>query len=313
IAIAPLLGRVVQRYSILPFTRLELLASGEEEVEEICSEYLDFIIAKGREEEACRAIVRYLRDHDHEWDEILLAALPGNSPTLRLLGSNAASESLQVQPVSTDLALYLELPDNYTEFLQGLGTSLKREIRKDRRTAASKGHRFRVIDDPREFDEAFAILIKLHQSRWNSRGEPGVFGNARFRAFHELLAGRLLGRDRLKLFVLEVGGEPIAALMAFTYDRKVLLYQSGFLAGRRVLLHPGSAIRDMAIEWSIAQGYTEWDFMKTQPGSYKYRWSSQGRELAAIRISRPQYKETIHIAASRVIDGLKHIRRALTS
>src|SRR5215813_12630577 len=213
IAIAPLLGRVVQRYSILPFTRLELLASGEEEVEEICSEYLDFIIAKGREEEACRAIVRYLRDHDHEWDEILLAALPGNSPTLRLLGSNAASESLQVQPVSTDLALYLELPDNYTEFLQGLGTSLKREIRKDRRTAASKGHRFRVIDDPREFDEAFAILIKLHQSRWNSRGEPGVFGNARFRAFHELLAGRLLGRDRLKLFVLEVGGEPIAALM----------------------------------------------------------------------------------------------------
>jgi len=312
VAIAPLLKREIQRYSLLQFTRLEFLASGEEEEEEICSEYLDFIVRRGREAECSQSIVRYLRDHDEDWDEVLLAAVPGNSPNLPLIGENADAESLRVQSVSTDLALYLELPDSYSGFVNMLSPSLKREIRKDRRLLAAKGHRFRVIDNPGEFEEGLATLARLHQSRWTSRGEPGVFSNSKFKAFHESLAGRLLRKGRLKLFVLDVAGEPIAALMAFTYEKKALLYQSGFLAGSRVLFHPGTAIRDLAIEWSIGEGYTEWDFMKTQPGSYKYRWTSQAREITAVRMSRSHSKETIHCAASRVIDGLKQIRRALT-
>jgi CelD/BcsL family acetyltransferase involved in cellulose biosynthesis len=312
VAIAPLLKREIQRYSVLPFTRLEFLASGEAEQEEICSEYLDFIVRRGCEAESTESLAGYLRDHGEDWDEILLAAMPGNSPNLPLINQNADPESLRVQTASTDLALYLELPDTYSSFVDRLGPSLKREIRKDRRILVARGYRFRVIDNPAEFEEGFGILTRLHQLRWTSRGEPGVFSNSNFRTFHESLAGRLLPKGRLKLFVLEVAGEPIAALMAFTYERRVLLYQSGFLAGSRVLFHPGSAIRDLAIEWSIGEGYAEWDFMKAQPGSYKYRWTSQGREIKTVRMSRSHSKETIHCAASRVIDGLKHIRRALT-
>jgi len=312
IAIAPLLKRTVPRYSCLAFTRLEFMATGEDEAEEICSEYLDFIVLPGRESEVSESIACYLREHDEDWDEIYLQAMPGNSPNLPLIVHNAGAECLNVEPLSTDLAVYLDLPGTYSDFVGGLGTSLRRELRKDRRIAAAKGYRFHVIEGPDRFEEGFGTLMRLHQSRWTSRGEPGVFGNARFVAFHELLAERLLGKGRLKLFVLEVTGQSIAALMAFIHDKKVFLYQSGFLAGSRVLSHPGSAIRDMAIEWSITQGYTEWDFMKAQPGSYKYRWSSQAREIGAIRISRPQSKETIHWAASRVIGGLRQIRRALT-
>lgn len=312
VAIAPLLKRVVQRYSFLEFARLEFLASGEAEEEEICSEYLDFIIRRGREAEFVESITSYLRDNNEDWDEVLLTAVPGNSQNLRLINESADAEALRVQAVSSDLALYLELPDTYSSFVEMLSPSLKREIRKDRRVLAAKGHRFRVIDADGEFEEGFDIMTRLHQSRWTSRGEPGVFSNSKFRAFHESVAGRLLDKDRLKLFVLEVAGEPIAALMAFTYQKKVLLYQSGFLAGSRVLFHPGTVIRDLAIEWSIGEGYVEWDFMKTQPGSYKYRWTSQAREITTVRLSRSHSKETIYSAASRVVDSLKHIRRALT-
>jgi len=312
IAIAPLLKRTVQRYSFLPFCRLEFLASGEAEAEETCSPYLDFIISKGREPEAVSLIARYLREHDDDWDEILLAAMPAASPNLPLMAQSSVADSLNVQPVSTEPALYLELPDIYADFVDRLSPSLKREIRKDRRVAAAKGYRFRVIDDPGGFQDGFRTLIGLHQSRWTSRGEPVVFGNPRFRRFHELLAERILSKRWLKLFILEVAGEPIAALMAFTFGDRVILYQSGFRAGCRTLFHPGSAVRDMAIEWSIAEGYKEWDFLRTQPGSYKYRWTSQARYLTCTRVSRFQSKEIVYATASRVIDSIRHIRRALT-
>ncbi len=47
VGIAPLLMRKVLYYGAFPFQRLELLGSREDKKDEICSDYLDFIIKKG--------------------------------------------------------------------------------------------------------------------------------------------------------------------------------------------------------------------------------------------------------------------------
>src|SRR5262245_56250139 len=71
IGIAPMGKRLVQHYGLLPFRRLEFLASGEEEADEICSDYLDFILQAGRESEALKAILESIYEAQ-DWDEILL-------------------------------------------------------------------------------------------------------------------------------------------------------------------------------------------------------------------------------------------------
>ena len=89
------------------------------------------------------------------------------------------------------------------------------------------------------------------------------------------------------------------------------LYQSGFSPGGS-LRHPGSLIRALAIEDSINQGILEWDFLKAAPDSYKYRWSSQVKDLVALRITRPRSKEALYSTAAKIVDGLRQVKRALT-
>ena len=72
IGIAPMLKRTVQHYGVLPFRRIEFLASGEEEADEICSDYLDFILLRGRETEALDCKMRNIYEIDTDWDEVLL-------------------------------------------------------------------------------------------------------------------------------------------------------------------------------------------------------------------------------------------------
>src|SRR5438034_8066858 len=72
IGIAPLLRRMVQHYGWLPYRRIEFLASGEAEADEICSDYLDFIFRRGREADALEAILNYLHRPQADWDEMLL-------------------------------------------------------------------------------------------------------------------------------------------------------------------------------------------------------------------------------------------------
>src|SRR5947208_10757678 len=73
IGIAPLLRREMRHYGVLPYRRLEFLASGEDEADEVCSEYLDFILRRGRAEEALAGIYEFLHAHAAEWDELLLS------------------------------------------------------------------------------------------------------------------------------------------------------------------------------------------------------------------------------------------------
>ncbi|HKV42167.1 MAG TPA: GNAT family N-acetyltransferase [Blastocatellia bacterium] len=309
IALAPLIHRTVQHYGLLPFRRLELLASGEDEDDEICSEYLDFILRRGRETEAMEAIVDFLRNQD-DWDELLLKNLSGSSPALLRLLTWPEELLANGQVPDSKPGVFIPLPASHSQFLDGISKSLRREIRKARRTAASQGYQFRVIDGVDGFEESFELLIGIHQSRWSARGKPGVFASPKFLKFHRLLAPKLIENGWLKLFVLRIAGKPVAALYAFTYGNKVHLYQSGFLSGQSSVANPGTLIRDFAIEWAIGAGYKEWDFLKAEAGSYKFRWSGNTREIVNFRLAQPRSKELIYATTTRVMDGLRHIRRA---
>ncbi|HEY6334217.1 MAG TPA: GNAT family N-acetyltransferase, partial [Blastocatellia bacterium] len=166
-------------------------------------------------------------------------------------------------------------------------------------------------DEEGEFEGAFETLIRLHEARWTPQGKPGAYANENFSRFHHMLASKIVNRGWIKLFIVYISGEPIAALQVFAYDKKLLVYQSGLSSSEIPVRHPGTLIRDMAIEWSIAHGFTEWDMLRSRPGSYKLRWASHTREILGLRLARHRSKEMIYATTARVMDGLRQIRRAL--
>lgn len=311
IGIAPLLKRTVQHYGLLPFRRLELLASGEDEADEICSDYLDFIIRKGREEATVKALLDYLFKTDCDWDEILLTDVAAESINLPMLKNLCETTGTKCEVMRDQFCTYLTLPGGWEEFVEGLSQNFRRKIQKDRRALAAGGGRLQIIDSREEFEPAFDALIRLHQQRWTGRGEPGVFASEKFTRFHRLVAPKLLDKGWLRLFMVYFRDEPVSALYAFTYNRKMYYYQGGFTEARGALTSPGTLVQSYAVETAIKMGLYEYDFLKGGESGYKTKWGGQTRSIIQMRLAQPDSKEALYSTTTKVLEGLRSIKRAL--
>jgi CelD/BcsL family acetyltransferase involved in cellulose biosynthesis len=311
IGIAPLLKRTIQYYGLFQYRRIEFLGSGEDEADEICTEYLDFIILRGREEEVLRCMFGYLHGEEG-FDEMLLTSISGTSANLPIVQALAAAEGTVATTTSDGIAIFRELPASWEGFLSSLSRDFRKKLLRDLRTFENEGGELLEIESEESFTTHFPTLIELHQSRWRAQGEPGVFASERFRAFHTRVAARLLPKRWVKLFVMKVAGIPIAALYDFVYAGKLYYYQSGFRTEASKLASPGMLIRTLGIRSAIEHGLTECDFLKGQPGSYKFRWGGKTRPIVQLRIARVNSKETVFNAAAAVVAGLRHVKRVLT-
>lgn len=310
IAIAPLLKRVVQHYA-LTYRRLEFLASGEDQADEICSDYLDFILQRGREAEALQAIFNYLQQHRTAWDEVILSNMTEESPSLPLLKKISVSHGLPYTVTPTETAFYLPLPSDWETFLEQRSRQLRQKLRRERRVAAEHGSSFEVIDSSAKFDETFDTLIRLHQARWAERGEPGVFASEKFTRFHRLLTPKLLTQGWLKLYVLNIEEEPVSVLYTFHYQQKAYYYQTSFKPVLHRLFSPGTLNISYGIEDAINSGLTEWDFLKGQDDTYKTRWGAETRSIVRVRLAQSQPKELLYNLATRSRNRLRDIRGSL--
>jgi CelD/BcsL family acetyltransferase involved in cellulose biosynthesis len=311
IGIAPMLKRTVQHYGVLPFRRIEFLASGEDEADEICSDYLDFILKRGREEEAVKGIVKYIQEEDADWDEVLLTDVSGDSPNLPLLKTLCEDRNTRLQTMRDELCVYVQLPDSWDELLKNLKKSFRQKINRDRRAFAGQEGELKVIESREGFEEGFDALVELHQQRWLSKGMPGVFSSEKFTRFHRLFAPKAIQNSWLKLYLALKDGEPIAAIYNFAYNHKIHSYQSGFRQENSGLHSPVVLLRSFAIEHAIGFGCREYDFLKGREGSYKFEWLPQTRNIVQLRLAQSRTKEALYTTTTKVIDGLRNIKKSL--
>jgi CelD/BcsL family acetyltransferase involved in cellulose biosynthesis len=313
VGIAPMLKRTVQHYGVLPFRRIEFLASGEEETDEICSEYLDFILLRGRETEALDVMLHYIYEKDNDWDEILLTNMVGDSVNLLFVKGFCEGYAISLRQVHEEISIYLPLTKSFEEIVQSLGTHFRRRIRQDRKTFAAYGGEIRLIKNASDFEEGFMALVDLHQDRWTSRGDKGVFASEKFMRFHRLLTVKAIEKNWLRLYLALKDGKAIAATYNFARGNKSYYYQSGFRLENSGLHSPGLLIQGYSIEDSIQEGLEEFDFLKGKPGSYKFRWLPQTRKIVQMRLAQSHTKEALYNTTSKFIGGLRNIKRSLKS
>jgi CelD/BcsL family acetyltransferase involved in cellulose biosynthesis len=311
IGIAPLLKRTVRHYGLLPFRRLEFLASGEEEADEICSDYLDFIVQCNREKEVLEAFLDFLLQEETGWDELLLTDIAGLSPNLPIIRDLSEARGLSWQVTREQICIFVPLPDNHTTLLNNLSSQKRKRINKDRRVSKEQGmtaERFASADD---FNDAFDTLVRLHQERWTSRGFPGSFASEKFSRFHRELAPKLLKNDWAQIWILCHEDKPIYAIYDFVYGGKLIHYQSGMGISPSSILSPGLLLRDLSFEDAIEKGFTECDFLKGDEKSYKLSWHGDTRPIVQVRLARNSTKETIYESAIGLVDKLRPVKRGV--
>ena len=314
VGVAPLLMRVHRYHRVLPFRRLELVATGEPEADEIVSEYLGLVIERGYEEAVADAFAGALADGRFgDWDELLLSLLDGEAPASPLLQPALARRGLGVSTAQSGTAPLIKLPKDWNAYLAALSGSgrymVKRSIKEFEKWAGPDA-RVERATTAAQLEEGKQILVRLHETRWKAAGLGGVFASQAFRSFHDGVMRELLERDALELTWLRVGGQPIAVSYSIVWNNRVQFYQGGRMTEVPHGIRPGIVLHAYAIKAAIAAGREEYDFL-SGASQYKLQMSTATRPLLNLRASRPRYREDLLRLADRGVDLLRQTRRQL--
>jgi CelD/BcsL family acetyltransferase involved in cellulose biosynthesis len=241
---------------------------------DVC-DYLDCIVAPGRGEEFFRLLIEHLKQEGVT--SLDLGPVRDESTVFSGLMPLAKSSGWDFSSKQEDVSMELDLPSTWEDFLLGLTTKERHEIRRKlRRLEGTAGVQMRVVEGGREAESGMGTFMALFGS---SRPEKAAFMTARMAAFFQSLAEAMAELKILKLFFLDLDGEPAAAALCFDYDSTVYLYNSGYDPRFRYL-SAGLLNKVMSIRESIERGSRRYDFLK---GAETYKYRLGGRPIPLYR------------------------------
>ena len=320
VGLVPLALRVAAHRRAIPVRRVELLGTGEEEADEIASDYVGGLVAEGWQDEVARGVADALVDSSlGEWDELRLPAMSSEDPFVPRLAEALRARGLAAAVTRSGEAHFAALPRAWSTYLRELGSSRRyvvtRSLRELDRWAGEGGWELRSALTASDLDEGRRVLHDLHAQRWAAAGRRGVFASAPFKRFHDEVMPRLwAGEDgaTLDLLWLVVRGEPIAASYSVVFGNKVYFYQSGRRMDVPKAVRPGIAMHALAIKRSIEVGRREYDFLQGA-SRYKRDLARGSRALVTLRAVAPHLRgravEAVRRLAERTIAQVRGRRR----
>ncbi|MBI2392721.1 MAG: GNAT family N-acetyltransferase [Deltaproteobacteria bacterium] len=313
IGLAPLAARLFLHRRVLPFRRVELLGSGEDEADEICSEYLGVVAERGREDDVAAALADLVVDGRlGAVDELLFPAMSGDTRGPRALADAFAARGFDVDLAETSRAPHVPLPKTFDAWLSALPSEHRYLVRRSLRDfeAWSAGTtRVNVASTSAELAEGLRVLRALHGERWSEERADGAFASTRFRAFHEEVMPALLSRGALELSWITVRDAPIAALYNIVWNGKVHFYQGGRAVDVPAKIRPGIVAHAFAIRRAIERGLSEYDFL-AGTARYKLQLATATRPLVALRVTRRSRRERVRLGVEEAIAVLRRARDA---
>ncbi len=215
---------------------------------------------------AAAAVFARLRARVDRWDTVELTDLPEESALL----SVECPLSRRLEP--GDPCQLLELPASAEEFRRSLRPHQARNLRRAHRLLGASGEvRGEWLCDGRR-QAGLETLFALHAARWGVRGEAGVLSSAALQAFHREASTGLAEAGWLRLRALRVGEATAAVLYGFARGGRAFAYLSGF-DPRLGQGSPGTLLTAFAIEESIREGASSYDFLRGTEG-HKATWGA---------------------------------------
>jgi CelD/BcsL family acetyltransferase involved in cellulose biosynthesis len=318
VGLVPLSRRTAAHRRAIPVRRLELLATGEDEADEIGSDYVGGLAVRGRESDVAEAAARAIGEGRlDDWDELRMPAMSGDDPLVSKLASALSRYGVRAEVSAGVEAPYVPLPGTWEEYTRALGSSRRyvvtRSLRELEKWSGGKWE-LRRAGTPSELEQGTAVLRELHAERWNADGRSGVFASERFSRFHAAVMPRLLnGEDGavLDLSWLVVRGRAVAAAYSIVYGGKLHFYQSGRRVDVPPAVRPGIALHAMAIRNAIQSGLREYDFLGGA-SRYKRELSLATRPLLALRAvgrgMRARGVEAMRLLADGAIAHIRVVR-----
>jgi CelD/BcsL family acetyltransferase involved in cellulose biosynthesis len=217
----------------------------------------------------------------------------------------------EVRTEFLDRSHIVDTSTDWETLLGNLGKSTRRNVlRSVRRVNEEYEVEFHLVRTEEELEQAFDALVRLHQARWRSIGEPGSFALPGFESFLKAAARASLAEGRLRLWTLSLDGRIAAAKIAFYENGIVCGFQQGFdPAHLKDAL--GRVVSALCIKACVEDERTNaFDFMGGS-NQYKDTWTRNGSESVCLTWLRAGLRSRAFASIERARVVVKSVARRL--
>jgi CelD/BcsL family acetyltransferase involved in cellulose biosynthesis len=184
-------------------------------------DYGGLVASHGAEHAIWSAMLRYLRK-SVRWSLIDLRNVPQMQNAERGMRNDELPTPEQFRiPNSAfrirmaEVCRVVPLAVTFEEYLGGLSSNARQNIRRKLRKLEAAGHSIEQVDahDATARDAAMQALFEFHQARWEQDASGGIFREERDRRMHMHLAARMAARGWLDLRVVRSKDGDIAGVV----------------------------------------------------------------------------------------------------
>lgn len=299
VGIAPLAVRPRQPERLFPFRALEFLGTGN-----VGSDYLDFIIRRGEEEQVTRSLAVHFSKCRLMFELSQVKLTPTHTGRFAAFLSGSG---WSVSQMVTEICPYMSLGGlDWESYLGTLGRAHRYNVRRRLKNLQSS---FQVSWELAASEEArrrcFRALLDLHEARWSTRDGSDALHSQALVGFHDEWSRLALKRGWLRLYLLSLDGAPVAAVYGFSYLNVFHFYQSGFdpaYSAHSV----GMVALAMSIRAALEEGVQEYDLLHGSE-AYKFLWTDKGRDLSRLNLYPPNSHGLLYKQAIRLRQGVKKV------
>lgn len=260
--------RIVHKHIMGPLSYriIEYLTNGE-------TDYSGFIL----KEEANQCLSQFLTHlfSQKNWDFIYLPDLPQSSKTLELIKKTRGIPSFTIK--KGHICPYITIPDSKEKLLANANPKFQKKLRKQLRKL-ERDHGKTELKQYYEMcslEDAIKILIKLHQQRWVSKGQPGRFCSQKSINMTLLTARYFAEKGWLRIYFLKLGDRVVAVELNLEYGGKMYCHLKGFDPDYSKY-SVGNLLTLKVLEECVEKKIREYDFMQGDE-DYKFKWTSKYR------------------------------------
>ena len=247
------------------------------------SDYADFILPKKNSKCLDLFLDNLLQSSD--WDILELEGINEESTTVKALLDIRNHHTPELELNDWSSCSYIRLSDSFKDFMNGLSRNVRKNLdRRMRRLKESYNVEFKTQNDFDSVRVAMETFFNLHDKRWKSKGEAGVFATEVNRDFHISLAETFNEKGWLSLYFLTIDDVPISAAYTFDYDMKKYGCLTGFDPDFRHF-GIGNLLKMHVIEECFRKQFREYDLGRgSEP--YKTEWATGVRKNLAMGMTK---------------------------
>lgn len=276
----------------------------------VCSDYLDIIIRSGFEEIVINQLVNFFLEHKDLFDYLILSDMPFDSPNHLLIETEFKKIGFSFIKLKETVCPFLPLGDSWEDCQKYLSARTRKNLAYYyRRLQREFSVEIEGSNDGGDPNSGIEILSRLHQNRWESKGEPGLFKNERFEQFHRNVIREFSSQGWLRLFFLKLNGQYVASIYGFKYNSKYYYYQGGFDNAYKKY-SVGQVLLFLYLQKAFEEKVKEFDFLRGM-SPYKYEWTKHERLNLTSFIGKRDLNEKIFLLnrdlKTRLRVGLKQI------